>query len=221
MINNRYGRLVVQSVAGTGPRGTSWNCLCDCGKTVVLNTYKLTKDSYASCGCGRTDWSWLTDKGDTAVYKANWLTATSWNSMFNRCVRHVNEECCYAKISICERWYSFANFLADMGPRPSREYCIDRIDPDKDYEPGNCRWILKTENAARIRLNLSEERNRRVSEGIKKAHEEGKILTPETRRKIGLGGVKREGRKLQKCEECGANSYLPKCQRCRGLRKPL
>lgn len=43
-------------------------------------------------------------------------------------------------ISVCKRWQSFRNFLADMGPRPSDSHAIDREEKNGNYEPSNCRW---------------------------------------------------------------------------------
>lgn len=61
-------------------------------------------------------------------------------------------------IKVCDRWNnSFKNFLTDMGERPSAAHTIDRIDSDKGYAPGNCRWATKAEqvNNRRNAVNLT------------------------------------------------------------------
>jgi hypothetical protein len=58
-------------------------------------------------------------------------------------------------IRVCARWDhkggGFANFLADMGPRPSSDHSIDRIDVNGDYEPTNCRWATAKEQHHNMR----------------------------------------------------------------------
>lgn len=45
-------------------------------------------------------------------------------------------------ISVAPQWLGkegFIQFLKDMGPRPEKT-SLDRINPDGNYEPLNCRW---------------------------------------------------------------------------------
>ena len=57
-------------------------------------------------------------------------------------------------ITMCSRWLNDVRaFVADMGPKPSPAHEIDRIDNDRGYEPGNCRWVLRAVNCRNRRSN--------------------------------------------------------------------
>lgn len=61
-------------------------------------------------------------------------------------------------IKVCEEWQKSDNFLQwayANGYADNLE--IDRIDPDGDYEPNNCRWITKAQNIKRARRPVNTE----------------------------------------------------------------
>jgi hypothetical protein len=146
-LGNRYGRL---QVAGPDPAGRPayWLCACDCGSDVVVFGGALRSGNTKSCGCGRGTHRHTVGRRYHPLY---W----TWSNMRKRCYSPSRDE--YASyggrgISICDRWRdSFADFLADVGERPSPQHSLDRIDNDGNYEPGNVRWATKSEQLANRR----------------------------------------------------------------------
>lgn len=77
-------------------------------------------------------------------------------------------------IKVCDRWkHDFAAFLHDMGDRPSDLHTLDRIDPDGNYTPENCRWATRKEQARNIRKNRYIEHNGKRILAIEVAEQTG------------------------------------------------
>lgn len=86
--------------------------------------------------------------------KTHQLEYRAWNGMLLRCHNPKNNG--FANyggrgIKVCKRWFLFANFLKDMGTRPSPGHSLDRGDNNRGYSKQNCRWATRSEQQSNRR----------------------------------------------------------------------
>jgi hypothetical protein len=151
MAGLRFGRLTVLHRAGDG-LPVRWLSRCDCGIEKVVAGSKLRSGNTQSCGCLQQEMRILRN---TRHGLSRTRTHNIWLAMRRRCSRPDQPNYKWyggRGIRVCDRWQSFANFLADMGECPEG-YELDRINGDGNYEPGNCRWVTHKQNCAKGRRN--------------------------------------------------------------------
>lgn len=154
-IGDTFGKLTVIGRLGTVPNGASatplWQVRCAaCDGVSGVAGSNIRKQ--VTCGCAFTKHGMF----GTPEYSA-------WVSMIQRCENpKARSFPNYGArgISVAPEWKSFDSFFVAMGARPSDEHSLDRRDNNGNYEPSNCRWATRVEQARNKRCN------RRITVGV-------------------------------------------------------
>ena len=144
LTGKRFGRLIVLKLSNTQiPKANRrWDCICDCGNEVTTVGSNLVTGHTKSCGCLNIEAA----RNRKLVHgKTNTKIHSVWNEMKQRCNNpNAGKFPQYGGrgISVCKEWsdnfLSFFSWATENGYKEGLS--IDRINPDGNYEPDNCRW---------------------------------------------------------------------------------
>lgn len=151
-IGQQYGRLTVLSVSHRKRGQVYVVCKCACGNSKTVRLDHLKCGLIRSCTCLRRETSKqrLTTHGLSKTHKR---LEGIWNGIKQRCYNPKCREYRWygAKgVVMCDEWReSYAAFDTWAYSHGYKEdLTIDRIDPAKNYEPANCRWITRALNSS-------------------------------------------------------------------------
>lgn len=153
LTGRKFNRLTVidrasDIVEKNGRKRAAWNCVCDCGAKVIVRGYNLKKGNIKSCGCYKADRNrnYFTKHGCAGdrLYKV-------WQDIKKRCYNpNYKQFKDYGGrgIKMCDEWLNdftaFRDFALSNGYSYTAKFgetTIDRINPNGNYEPSNCRFV--------------------------------------------------------------------------------
>lgn len=169
-VGERYGRLTVTAFnaierSNRGHTYSTWKCICDCGKEVIVPGSSLNSGKVRSCGCLKAEENHrrLYNGGRSKLYDV-------WRMMHKRC--EVPENPFYKNyggrgISVCSEWsgpdgyHNFRRWAESNGY--SDGLTLDRTDNNESYCPSNCSFTDMRHQSNNRRSNVVVEIN-----GVKK-----------------------------------------------------
>lgn len=156
-IGKKFGRLTAVRFVemrrwASGTR-QFWEFNCECGNRLIASRNNVEKGNTTSCGCFKKEiiTAGVGLKHGFARRQNRHHLYSCWKAMHQRCnnPNAQNYHWYGAKnVKVCRRWDNFENFLADMESDWKPGLTLDRYpDPSGNYEPSNCRWATKKQQA--------------------------------------------------------------------------
>jgi hypothetical protein len=170
LTGERIGVLTVLSRDTTSNHKRSyWICRCECGKVKSMLGDGLRSGKTKSCGCKVH--RQLSDNEVLSSKRNRYYRI--WRNIKTRCFNPNSKD--YNRyggrgVTICEKWVddsrNFIDYIQSLRGGNDPQLTLDRIDSDKNYEPGNLRWASPALQARNRQNTISPETVRILEQHI-------------------------------------------------------
>lgn len=160
LIGKKFTRLVVLEKVDVNKPRTYFKCKCECGNEKIVSLNSLTMHKVMSCGCLAKETKIIngkllsplkygidTRKDDIYKTYARMMRRCHWKDTEKHKKYYATKG-----IKVCDEWrnnyLAFKEWAIENGYR--KGLAIDRINPNDDYKPSNCRFITISENSKRV-----------------------------------------------------------------------
>jgi hypothetical protein len=149
----KIGKITIVSFVERKKGKSYWKCKCDCGNEFIGEVHNIKNriERHGQNYCKKCRTQANITHGDSKKKDGKTRLYSIWQGMRYRCEKEYASKYEYyggRGIRVCQEWQDYSVFKEwALANGYNDNLTIDRINSDGNYEPSNCQWITRKEQA--------------------------------------------------------------------------